>query len=67
MSEPTYRVLGVRADGSETVLVTGMTLEAAKDTQADPVVKGDYASLRIEPDAPPPVQSNKTTEDSSGR
>jgi hypothetical protein len=64
MNALTFRLIGVRADGTESVLMTGMTLDAAKDAQADTVVKGDYAKLRIEPDAPP---RTNLPEDSSGR
>jgi hypothetical protein len=56
MNQPTYRIVGVRADGTESVLMTGMPLKTATEIQADPVITGDFATTRIESDAKPPVR-----------
>jgi hypothetical protein len=60
MNEPTHRVVGVRADSTESVLMTGMPLKTATEMQADSEVTGNYATTRIESDdKPPPVQPIK--------
>jgi hypothetical protein len=46
----TFRLIGVKKDGNETIVMTGMTADDAKCIQNDPEITRQFETTRVEQD-----------------
>jgi hypothetical protein len=59
-AEQSYRVVGIRADGSHRLLVGGVTQRIAENIAAD-VTSGVFANVVVEPDSQGPQPTSEGT------